>query len=133
MATSVKGKTRQRRPAHLRVLLVGTACTALMRLPACAPRQSALDVNDLLCFIKIAFLPGQGDHKENGSEMGKGSAVPDKQNDAGTRASASVDDGSQEKAEQDVNENGERQSKGLADLMQKGRMQPPHVDGQPGS
>ena len=72
-------------------------------------------------------MPGQDDHKKTRRKTGEGITAPDKHGDAGMRASTPTDDGSQEMAEQDANENDDKQSKGLADLMQKGEMQPPHV------
>ena len=63
--------------------------------------------------------------------MGEGLAAPDKQGNAGTHASTPMDDdGSQEVDEEGTKKNDKKQSKGLADLMQKGMRQPPHVGGQ---
>ena len=78
-------------------------------------------------------MPGQDDHKETRTKAGKGIAASDKHGDAGMRASSPMDDGSQEMAEQDADENDDKQSKGLADLMQKGGMHLLCIHGQSGS
>ena len=76
-------------------------------------------------------MPGQGDDKDTAIKAGRGLAAPERQVNAGVRASIPVDDDDREMAEQDADENDDKQSKGLADLMQKGGTQPLHVHGQP--
>ena len=75
-------------------------------------------------------MPGQNNHKEARRKTGEGTAAPDKHGNAGMRASTPMDDGSQKMAEEEAGENDDKESKGLADLMQKGGTQPLNVHGQ---
>ena len=76
-------------------------------------------------------MPGQGDPKETAIKAGRGLAAPERQVNAGVHASIPVDDDDREMADQDADENDNKQSKGLADLMQKGGTQPLYVHGRP--